>query len=135
MKTLRSQSGFTLIETIISLGILAFGILTVFAMQTLGIKGNATANIITEESGWANHQIERLIGLDYEHADLDTGTSATVNSPDGKYTFSWTVEDYITPYSPPSTESTVKKITVNVGSSLPGVTNTVALIYYKKKRF
>lgn len=115
-----SQSGFTLIEVLIAVAIFTIGILSVNAMQIAGIKGNSSANRITESTSWASDRIETLLGLDYSDTDLDdddgdgtgedgnndgtdddggnfglddTGANAdgTAVSPDGYYTIYWNV--------------------------------------------
>jgi len=60
------NSGFTLIEVIISLGVLSVGILALFSMQTMGIKGNSTAYRVTEASTWAADRVEEIVSLDYK---------------------------------------------------------------------
>jgi len=72
MKFTDNQQGFTLIEVVIALGVLAFGILSIMLMQVAGIRGNSTANTITTESNWAADRIEQLINLDYPDP-LDAG--------------------------------------------------------------
>jgi len=66
-----SQSGFTLIEVLIAVAIFTIGILSVNAMQIASIKGNASANRITESTSWASDRIETLLGLNYSDTDLD----------------------------------------------------------------
>lgn len=65
MRFTDNQQGFTLIEIVVALGVLSFGILSIMLMQVSGIKGNSTANTITTESNWAADRIEQLLNLDY----------------------------------------------------------------------
>lgn len=53
------NNGFTLIETVISLGILSIGILALFAMQTLGIRANASASRVTTLASSGSDVIEQ----------------------------------------------------------------------------
>lgn len=86
MKTLNEDNGFTLIEVVIALGVLAFGILSLMLLQLSSIKGNSTANTVTGESTLAADRIETILELDYIHADLsDTDLDGTNrdNNEDG----------------------------------------------------
>lgn len=78
MKIIKSNTGFTLIEVVIALGVLSIGILGLMVMQLSAIKGNSTANTITAESNWAADRIELVLDLDFFHADLlDTDNDGT----------------------------------------------------------
>ncbi len=65
----KSEQGFTLIEVIIAFGVLAIGILSMFALLTQGIRGNATANRITTELVHGSDIIEEILGRDYFDID------------------------------------------------------------------
>ena len=65
MISVQKDQGFTLIEVVIALGILAIGIMAMFAMQTIGIKGNATSNEITKEASWGSDYLERINTVKY----------------------------------------------------------------------
>jgi Tfp pilus assembly protein PilV len=56
-----SNKGFTLIEAAISLGVLSIGILALFAMQTLSIRGNTNANRVTTLATWSGDEIENKL--------------------------------------------------------------------------
>lgn len=92
-KQCRTDNGFTIIEVLIAMLILAVGILGLAKMQITGIKGNASARILTNRVVQTTNQIERLLLLPYEHSDLDAGTHPG-GTQDG-YTLSWevTVDD------------------------------------------
>lgn len=62
--------GFTLLEVIVAMAILAFGLLAVASMQVTAIRGNAFASGATQGSTWAVDQMEKLMALPYTHADL-----------------------------------------------------------------
>ncbi|MEW6518818.1 MAG: prepilin-type N-terminal cleavage/methylation domain-containing protein [Thermodesulfobacteriota bacterium] len=147
------QSGFTLIEVLIAVAIFTIGILAVNAMQTAAIKGNSSANRITESSSWASDRIETLIGLNYSDADLDdddgdgtgedanndgtdddggnfglddTGANAdgTSASPDGSYTINWNVAvNYPFP--------DIKTVNVIIERQDGGTIRTVTMAYMK----
>ena len=87
MNSPKKEAGFTLVEILIAITILAFGLLAVATMQATSIKGNSQAISITEGVTIAQDKIEEFIGLDYNHADIsDTdndGTSQDTAPDDG----------------------------------------------------
>jgi prepilin-type N-terminal cleavage/methylation domain-containing protein len=64
------DGGFTLLEVIVAMAILAFGLLAVASMQVASIRGNAFAGGATQGSTWAADQMEKLMALPYNDADL-----------------------------------------------------------------
>jgi prepilin-type N-terminal cleavage/methylation domain-containing protein len=84
--TLMSNQGFTLLEVLAAIAILSFGLLAVATMQGSSIKGNSQAIGTTEGITVAQDQIEKLLRLPYNDADLDDidgdGTDANPD-PDG----------------------------------------------------
>lgn len=82
------NKGFTLIEVLITLAIFSIGILAVAAMQMSSTKGNASSRRITEATALAESQIERLIQLPYDHADLNPANNPH-GGPQGTYTVNW----------------------------------------------
>lgn len=63
---MKNSSGFTLIEVVIALGILGFGILTMFTMQAFGIKGNRIANTITQQVSMGVNAAELIMAKPLE---------------------------------------------------------------------
>ncbi|WP_456387874.1 type IV pilus modification PilV family protein [Desulfolithobacter sp.] len=95
--SLASDEGFTLIESIVAVVILAIGILSIYAMVTATIKGNSSSNSMTIASIVLSEKIENLISLPYDHADLDADIANNPHTvmtglPDGVNSLSWTVE-------------------------------------------
>ena len=97
------EGGFTLLEVIIAISILTFGLLSVASMQMAAIRGNYNASNITEATTVAQDRLEGLMGLTYGHSDLsdpgtgtDGGDGVATNHPDPnpppRYTISWDVE-------------------------------------------
>jgi type II secretory pathway pseudopilin PulG len=61
-----ANSGFTLIEALVALGVLTIGILTMFTMQTGSVRGNFRASQITTASARAMDKMEEFNALDYD---------------------------------------------------------------------
>lgn len=98
-----AEGGFTLLEVIVAVSILTFGLLAVASMQLTAIRGNYNAYNITEGTTVAQDRLEELMGKTYGDSDLSdpgTGTDggdgvATTHqdpSPPPGYTISWDVE-------------------------------------------
>ncbi len=67
-----------MLEVLIALAILAFGLLAIASMQATAIKGNSQAMGITEAAACAQDRIEKLMSLAYTHSDLnDTNNDGT----------------------------------------------------------
>ena len=100
------EKGFTLIEVLVAISILCFGLLGVAVMQVSAIRGNSLASDVTEGSMWASEQLETLMRIassDYDTAFLqdtnnngdagldDTGANADNSLQRGRYLISWNV--------------------------------------------
>ena len=100
MKNLRfEQNGFSLIEVMIAILVLSFGLLGVAAMQVTSIKVNSIANKITSASTILQDRVETLMALPFNHADLTDATDVGLcekhtdpNPPDG-YAVAWCVDN------------------------------------------
>ncbi|MDN5941981.1 MAG: type IV pilus modification protein PilV [Nitrospira sp.] len=81
--TLRSPSGFTLIEGMIAAGILAIGVLGLSAMQGIALGWNMSANGMTRATNLAADMMERM---EYNrknvasYGGINTSTSCTVSA-------------------------------------------------------
>jgi type IV pilus modification protein PilV len=82
MKTLRNE-GFTLLEVLIAVAVLAFGLLAVAQMQVIAIRFNYQARDTSQATTLALDELERLKSLPYTHADLQDDGDATDLSDDG----------------------------------------------------
>jgi type IV pilus assembly protein PilV len=69
-----NQKGFTLIEVMIGLIILAVGLLGVAGMQITSVKGNYFSKNLTQASYVAMERLEFLRGLSLNEAALSTGS-------------------------------------------------------------
>ena len=85
------QSGFTILEVMVAISILAIGLLAVFSGQNMAIRGNDRANRLTEAMTLAQDKVEELLALPYDDVDA---TGSPVNDPGG-YTITWVVDDTV----------------------------------------
>jgi type IV pilus assembly protein PilV len=95
VRNLRKEKGFTLIEVLIAITILAFGLLAVASMQTGAIQGNLFASGKTEAVTWAQNTMEGLMALPYAQVVPGAG-GPVVQVQEGsrrKYTITWNVGD------------------------------------------
>ena len=67
------EKGFTLIEVLIGLIILAIGILAIAGMQITSIRGTSFSSNLTQASVIAQERLEFLKGLALTDNNLDTG--------------------------------------------------------------
>lgn len=70
MKTIKQENGFSLLEVLIALVILAIGLLAVAQMQITAIKANAYGSGMTSASSLAANTLERLMALPYNDGQL-----------------------------------------------------------------
>ena len=102
-----NQSGFSLIEILIAMAILALAMLAAASMQFGSVRNNTRGNIVTQATMLAKGKMEELKNT----ADLTTlsdGAENDVNAagqPGGIYNLSWTVANMGT---------TARRITVTV---------------------
>ena len=87
----QTEQGFTLLEVIIAISILTFGILAVASMQVSSIRGNSFAWGTSEASTLAVDRIEKLMELPYDDSQLSQGSHPP--TPQGRYNISWNVFD------------------------------------------
>jgi type IV pilus assembly protein PilV len=64
------EGGFTLIEVMVALGILAAGLLTVAAAQLYAMQGGSTGRHSTEAAAFAHTQLENLQRIAFDDAAL-----------------------------------------------------------------
>jgi type IV pilus assembly protein PilV len=69
MRKKNEEAGFTLLEVLIAMVILAIGLLGVAAMQVNAISGNAYGNKLNEATERAQIKMEALRNLTYEEVE------------------------------------------------------------------
>lgn len=67
------ENGFTFIEVIAGLIVLAIGLIAIASMQITAIKGSAFSSHMTQASILAQDQLEYLKNLSFDHPDLSSG--------------------------------------------------------------
>lgn len=139
------QQGFTLIEVLVAITLLAVGILAAGSMQIASLGGNNLAIRVTEASVWGGDAMETLMARDYTHSDLtddDNNGTAGLDCTDntgspactadggptaqGGFTVFWNVADNF-----PINDC--KTIRVIVRRSDKGTMKTVAVDYIKMR--
>jgi type IV pilus assembly protein PilV len=126
------EAGFTLIEVMVAMVVLAVGLLAVAYMQVSAIEGNTVGWRNTEALVWAGDQIERLMALPYEAPDLDPTdpdvpeTAHAVSQ--GQYALTWHV---ISNVAGATTLSQTKTIQLEVGWNDHGDGKSIRLAFIK----
>jgi type IV pilus assembly protein PilV len=122
-KALRGQSaGFTLIEVLIAISLLAVGMLAVASMQVSAITGNAHANRITEATTLAQDRLEELMAGVVDSTDFNNLASGAETV--GNYEVNWVVN----PNGTPPAGTAVIQVTVNGGNLRSDVVMTSVII-------
>lgn len=92
LEVTKSEEGFTIVEVIMAISILAIGLLAVANMQIMAMQGNASASWQAEQTTHAQDKMEELMALTYTHADLDpAGNTHTEANPPENFTITWDV--------------------------------------------
>lgn len=118
LENVKERGGFTLVETLVALSILSFGILAIASMQGSSLRGTQHAYNVTEGTSWAEQKIEELMTRSYAHADLDAGAHSETF---GDYDIDWTV-------TMDSPVQNTKTINVRVSWTVGGWTQKVSAL-------
>ncbi len=133
-KTGKGERGFTLVEVMVALGMLAFGILAVASMQSAALLGTSKSNAVTQATTVAMDRMERLLALPFTTWDPATqngdDTSALFSGlpalPPSVTSVTWSVAPGQSPV-----EATTRRITVTVG--FRGLKNDIVVNCVKTK--
>lgn len=104
----QQPKGFTLIEVMIALVILAVGLLALGTMQIVSIRANAFSSEMTYSTMLAQEQLEILKNLSFSDMDLAAGhhdTLPPIIEKGASYSVTWDVAD---------TTSDIKTITMDI---------------------
>ena len=113
---MRSEKGFTLVEILVAIAILAFGILAIASMQSASLRSTQHSYNVTEGTTWAQDRIEQLMVLPYNQINTGQDTS------DPYYTIDWNVT------AGPVTNT--KSVTVSVTWTASGGAQKVSSLEY-----
>jgi len=95
---IRTDAGFTLLEVLIAIVILAIGLLGLSALQLVAVKGNAYSSEMTYASMIARQKFEEFKSLAYNDTDLlpanNPHTQTVTDSRGAVYTLTWNVADH-----------------------------------------
>ena len=109
-KSMTGQKGFTLIEIMIAIFLLAVALLGLASVTTSVIKGNSFSQTLTTATTLAKDKMEDLKGMSY--TALPTGTVTDYATADGTVQTSATGSYYTRSWNAPGTDT--KTITVTV---------------------
>lgn len=123
----RDSKGFSLIELLIALAVLAFGMLAAASMQYSAIRNNTKGNIYTQANMLAKTKLEYLKNLDIDSDELianatpyaDPTLIDDTEQPGGIYSRQWLIEDL---------GDQARTITVTVQWTRLGETRSVQLV-------
>jgi len=116
MCKLHNNKGFTLIEIMISIAIIAIGIFAVMSLIITVMKGNTLSKRVTTATTIAQGKMEDFKSMDYDSVVDDPGTD-TATAYDTVYYWEANIED-----DTPATDT--KTITVDVYWSSGGTNTT-----------
>lgn len=80
-----NEKGFSLLEVLIALVILAVGLLALGNMQVMGIGGNASGQKMTTATTLAQDALEGMTNVPYNTVDLRAGVDGTAGNFDTDY--------------------------------------------------
>jgi len=120
LRKLNNAEGFTMIEVLIAMSILAVGLLAIATMQVSAIRVNTIARSITDRATIAQDKMEQLIAMGYTNTNLDLGGPYPEQTPPAGFTVTWTVADG-------PVAGVTKLITVSVDEG-----GTITRMYYVK---
>lgn len=87
-----------MVELLMSLVVLAIGVLSVSALFPLGVRNSNNDRLLTQGTSFAQQKLEQLRTLSFNHADLAVGThpgggTESVGN-NGRFTRWWTVTQF-----------------------------------------
>jgi prepilin-type N-terminal cleavage/methylation domain-containing protein len=89
-RTGKAQGGFTLIETVVALALLAVVLLGLASVTIMVVKGNFVSRAVTTASTLAHSRLEQMRNMAY--ANVGSGAD-TITADAVSYSRSWTVTE------------------------------------------
>ncbi len=108
LELVRNKKGFSLVEFMIAIAILAIGLLALVGLQSTAIRGNLTSKNMTSAILLAEKKMEEFKNTSF--ASLTGGTDSSLTStgdPGGIFNRSWTISTY-------SGSTYMKQITITI---------------------
>ena len=85
LRLFKSNSGFTLIETLIALAILMIAVLSIVQLFPLGLKASYQAKNLSLATNLAQAKLEELISDNYDNLAVGITTEDTLSSIDSDF--------------------------------------------------
>jgi type IV pilus assembly protein PilV len=123
---MKNDQGFTMLELLIAIAILAIGLLGLATLQSTSIQGNRDSKELTTAVFLAEKKMEEMKSAAFNAAPLNIGSSTDINNPmngsgatGGIYYRSWNVQRYLS-------SNNMKQITVSVSWTISGKSHSIA---------
>jgi len=114
----KRSEGFTLLEVMIALVILAVGLLGLAALQLVAVKSNAFSSEMTYATMLAQQHAESLKNLPFTDGNLTPGAHTAMGSSKGvQYTVTWSVTDNVPATDMKSVNVTVQWLSLRHGAA------------------
>jgi len=123
---MRAQSGYTLIEILISMAILGVGLLALNAMQATFATSSGESRYFTRAAQVASQQMEELRGADYDDSVVED-TNATGPTHHGPKSVSFNGQDVSVSWTVEEIATNTKKITVTMDWSYSGRNRSITM--------
>jgi len=85
LRLFKTNSGFTLIETLIALAILMIAVLSIVQLFPLGLKASYQAKNLSLATNLAQAKLEKLISDNYDNLAIGITTEDTLSSIDSDF--------------------------------------------------
>ena len=95
MNLLTNKKGFTILEVLIAISLLAIGMMALATLQSSGIRGNDLGNRTTQALALAQDKLEELINADALGQAIAAGTDNNIDetgNAGGIFSRSWLVQ-------------------------------------------